>query len=99
MTEDEWLTSTDPQAMLAFVRESGRLPERKARLLACACCRRVWDVLPDERSRRAVGVAGRFAGGAAGQAEIDQAHDDARLACWAIKVSPDRTASDDAAEA
>jgi hypothetical protein len=37
MTEADWLTATDPTPLLAFLRETGRLGERKARLFACAC--------------------------------------------------------------
>jgi len=55
MTEAEWLTSTDPTPMLAFLR--GRASERMSRLFAVACCRRIWDVLSDEAGRNAVGVA------------------------------------------
>src|SRR4051812_27232511 len=99
MSEEEWVVCTDPDKILPFLRDSGKLTERKARLFGCACCRRIWHLLADERSRAAVEVTDRFAEGAASQAEVDQAHDEARLACWAIKTAPDRTAHDDAAGA
>jgi hypothetical protein len=63
MTESEWLHATDPHPMLGLL--TGRASERKLRLLHCACCRRVWDALPDERSRQAVAVVERYADGQA----------------------------------
>jgi hypothetical protein len=63
MTEPEWIVCTDSVKMLASLRGNGS--ERKLRLFAAACCRRVWHLLPDERSRRAVGVAERYADGEA----------------------------------
>jgi hypothetical protein len=60
MTEAEWLASTDPGPMLDFVR--GKATDRKLRLFAVACCRRVWYLL-DEHSRRAVDVVERDAEG------------------------------------
>jgi len=62
MTETEWLTSTDPAAMLRLfdyqirpvssghMGESSRfrVSDRKLRLFACACCRQVWHLLTDD---------------------------------------------------
>lgn len=61
MTEAEWLACNDPTKMLKFLR--GRASERKLRLFACACCRRIWPRYWDERSRRVVEIGERFADG------------------------------------
>jgi hypothetical protein len=59
MTEQEWLVCTEPQRMLDFLR--GKASDRSLRLFACACCRRVWRLLSESRSRRAIEVAERYA--------------------------------------
>jgi hypothetical protein len=60
MTESDWAISTDPTAMLAFLRDCGA-SERKLRLFAVACCRRVCHLMTDERNRAAVDMSERAA--------------------------------------
>jgi hypothetical protein len=46
MTEQEWLISRYPDPMLLQMRR--KASNRKFRLAACACCRRLWHSLGDE---------------------------------------------------
>jgi hypothetical protein len=54
--------------------------DRKLRLLACAWCRRLWDHLPDERSRRAVETSERYADGLASKKELSEVRAEAAAA-------------------
>jgi hypothetical protein len=45
MTEQEWLTCTDPKPMLELLR--GKVSERKLRLFACGYCRCLWRYITD----------------------------------------------------
>ena len=76
MTEPEWRNSSEPQAMLDFLRMTGKTSERKLRLFAVACSRRVRTLI-DTLGRAAVEVAEKFADGLAGPDELRAA----RLAC------------------
>ncbi len=73
MTESEWQSCADPTPMLDFLQERGLADERRLRLFGCACVRRLWHLLVDERSRRAVGVAEAYADGAADSTELAEA--------------------------
>ena len=79
MTEAEWQSGTDPTPMLKSLR--GRASDRKLRLFACACCRRVThlpyrDVPPAVADHvragdlLAIQAAERFADGAAAKLEM-----------------------------
>ena len=115
MNEQEWMTSKDPMAMLAFVRTNAGdesfgaiyptqpipdaspllVSDRKLRLFACACCRQVWPLLTDVRSRAAVDIAEKYSDGlATGRALAAY-----RSAAWAAYRSASWAAAGDAAGA
>ncbi len=71
MNEEQWLASDDPAPMIRWLLFLPLARARKLRLFGCACVREVWPQLNDERSRRAVEVAERYADGEADVAEWD----------------------------
>jgi hypothetical protein len=88
VNEQEWNSSTNPDAMnrlLLAWRTSG-IPqetlklikgpalERKFRLFGCACARRIWHLIGDERPRLALEAAERYADGLADRSKLRKAY-------------------------
>jgi hypothetical protein len=81
MTEQEWLACTNPKGMVEFV--DTQASDRKKRLFAVACCRRIWCEeaccrriwikIPDPRVEWAVEVVERFADGLANGSDREAA--------------------------
>ena len=67
MCEGNWLAGCRVDAMLPLVRD--QVSERKLRLFACACCRRVWHEL-GSGCQLAVEAAERFADGLISAADL-----------------------------
>src|SRR5262245_22236781 len=84
MTEADWLACADVTAMLTFL--EGRVSARKLRLFGVACCDRVWHLLTDSRSRKAVRAAMRFADGEV----TDRERHEAYLAARAVVEEAER---------
>src|SRR5688572_30016744 len=61
MKEAEWCACENVFMMLHP--RGKKLSNRKLRLFAVACCRRIWDRLTTERQKKAVELAERFAEG------------------------------------
>jgi hypothetical protein len=72
VTEAEWLACEDPDRMLTRLPVARYATERRFRLFACACVRRVWEHL-DDTSRSVVELAERYADGHATDAELNTA--------------------------
>jgi hypothetical protein len=70
MTEPEWLACADPEQMRIFV--SATASKRRLRLVGCACCRRIWMLLSDEQTKRAVEGAELFADGLLPEKSLQQ---------------------------
>jgi hypothetical protein len=79
VTEQEWLACTDPVPMLEFLR--GKSSDRKLRLFACACSRRVCHLFENERSqiairwRKVIAISETFADGLVDIDELINAQD------------------------
>ncbi len=83
MTKSQWLVCDDPAPMLEALGQ--RMSQRKLRLFACACCRRVADLFPDDQWLAAVEVAERFADGLAPESELDAVDTKSRASVGAAR--------------
>ena len=76
MTEQDWLTASDPEPMLKFL--LAKPNERRLRLFALACCRSIWHLLGNPACRKAIEVAEMYADGLTSAEELEAAHNAAR---------------------
>jgi hypothetical protein len=72
MDETAWLACTDPEPMLEFLRS--KVSDRKLRLFACACCRGLWDLIRDARTRMVVEANEQFTDGLLTEEELVAVH-------------------------
>ena len=75
MTEAEWRACVDQEPMLRWL--GRRATAAQLRTFEIACCRHIWHLLEDERSRRAVAAAEEYLRGAVTRKQLDAACDDA----------------------
>jgi hypothetical protein len=91
MTERMWLTARSVLPLRDWYRDRRRDRRRgnlrKERLFACACCRRLWDHMPDARSRAAIDAAEQYADGAIDKSGLRLAQTGATRAA---RDAPDR---------
>lgn len=82
MTEHEWFACDKPDDLLDFITplllfswltKRYKASDRKLGLFACACCRRIWPLVKDARSREAVDVMEEFLDGRASLLSVETA--------------------------
>ena len=65
MTEAEWLACDSPRVLLKHL--GRQFSDRKLRLFACACCRRVWRYASDKRLAGIIDAIEQYANGEAAE--------------------------------
>ena len=87
-TMQEVWNRAKPEWLVWVATRKGVFDDRTLRLFACWCVRQVWHLLDDDRSKNAVIVAERHAGGLATDGEL--------TAAWAAAWAAARAAARDA---
>jgi hypothetical protein len=100
MNEANWQTSNNPDRMQKYLRS--KFSRRKERLFSVACCRRIWHLIPDERSRLAVELAEQYADGQLTEEEFalvqrlaEKAADEAQSKKWYAEADANFVATPD----
>jgi hypothetical protein len=70
MTHPSWLSGDDPRRLMREAWHRFHAEERKLRLFAVACCRRIAHLIPDGLCKAALETSARYAEGAATQDEL-----------------------------
>src|SRR5256885_1146037 len=75
ITDKEWNNFGHPGNLLPRLRRvlKKQLTDRKLVLFSIACCRCVWPLLADERSRAVIEATEAFVEGRAGRGELQEA--------------------------
>jgi hypothetical protein len=87
LTEADWLSATDAATLLVWLGK--RLSPRKRRLVAVACCRRIWNRVLPLASRNAVETTERYLDGLATHDELLQATSEAARATLTAALEGD----------
>jgi hypothetical protein len=82
MSEDEWSGCEDPMTTLRYLCTQGQLGDRKFRLFAIACVRRIWSLLSEEASRKVVEVLEAYGEGVSSRDELLDAYDAANTVAY-----------------
>jgi hypothetical protein len=102
MTEEQWLQSGDVSLMLRWFRQEWRGEEadlnRLLQRYLLACCRRIWRLLPMEKSRRGIEITERYIKGTATREEFAEAEWHAEGAAFYVDTCDKNTEFEDPME-
>jgi hypothetical protein len=85
MTEEEWLTCSDPALMFPAAGEFCRPSERKHRLFALTCCNSMQDLIANESLKAAVDILARYTEDNASISDLLAAHRTAVALCKSLE--------------